>query len=285
MPYDNREYWTKVHANLKGQLKAVGHPYLSESYNQLKYSSEASSLDKALQDVIIAFRQNKDQKISFLDIGAGSGYWTGSISDRLSSQGYQIDVSALDMSNDALDVIKERFPFVLTIQDDLRTVSPDKFSESYDIVSACYCLHHLARVGEFINALRFAGSSVKKGGFLLIMDPVLTKPYSKLDTMDFYSFRSKGYPRHLYFVDDILSDQGLVRSAMYPAISFFLNGQIEAPGFLSYLVIRQIWIRMQGIYRSDRLTGMMSGALMSLDQMLKRNNLSFSSSVCVYHKQ
>lgn len=285
MVYDNRKYWTQLHEELKGQLKAVGHPFLSESLNQLKYESEAHALEQALQKTTDDFQKDGRHKVSYLDLGAGTGYWTGLISDFFLAHDYEVEASALDVSEDALDVIGERLPLVRRIKDDLGTIPPGKFSESYDVVSACYCLHHLVKANAFINALKFAGSSVKKGGFLIIMDPVLTRRFSKFDTMDYYSFRGNGIPRHLYFIDDILFDLGLRRTAIYPAVSFILNGHIEASGFLSYFAMSRIWEMLGVLYRSERSTRSISGILTNLDRMLKRKNLSFSASLCVYRKE
>ena len=285
MAYDNRKYWTQLHEELKGQLKAVGHPFLSESLNQLKYESEAAALEQALQKITDDFQKDARHNVSYLDIGAGTGYWTGLISDLFLTHGYQVEASALDVSEDALDVIGERLPFVHGIKDDLETIPPDKYSESYDLVSACYCLHHLVKANAFINALKFAGSSVRKGGFLMIMDPVLTRGFSKFDTMDFYSFRGNGIPRHLYFIDDVLFNLGLSRMTTHPAVSFVLNGHIEASGFWSYFAMGRIWELLCLLYRSDRLTQILSGGLVRLDRTLKKMNLSFSSSVYVYRKE
>jgi len=49
MKYDNRQYWPELHERLKGQLKAVGHPFLSEELNRLKYASEAAGIEQAMQ--------------------------------------------------------------------------------------------------------------------------------------------------------------------------------------------------------------------------------------------
>ena len=117
------------------------------------------------------------------------------------------------------------------------------------------------------------------------MDPVLIRRFSKFDTIDYYSFRGNGIPRHLYFIDDLLFGLGLRRSAIYPAVSFILNGQIEAAGFWSYFAMSRIWEMLCLIYRSERLTDGLSGSLMRLDRMLKRANLSFSSSICIYQKE
>ena len=284
MVYDNRQYWSRLHEKFKGQLKAVGHPFLCDCLNQLKYASEASAMDQVLQQIMDSFRKDAQRSISYLDIGAGTGYWTDLISGSFLSQGYGVDVAALDVSDDALDVIRERLPFAHRIKEDLRTIAPNASSESYHLVSSCYCLHHLTKTDDFVNAIKFAGSSVKKGGFLLIMDPVLTRRFSEFDTIDFYSFRGNGIPRHLYFIDDILFGLGLKRSAIYPAVSFLLNGHIEAQNSWSYVAMSRVWDVLCIVYRSERLTCGLSGILVSLDRMLKRMNLSFSSSICVYHK-
>src|SRR5512147_1672355 len=104
MKYENSQYWPELHEKLKGQLKSVGHPFLSENLNRLKYASEAASLELTLRDILQAFGR-EGTKISFLDVGAGTGFWTDLISSAFMSQGIQAEVTALDVSQDALDVI------------------------------------------------------------------------------------------------------------------------------------------------------------------------------------
>ncbi len=284
MTYDNRQYWSKLHERLKGQLKAVGHPFLSENLNRLKYESEAFAAERAMLIVTDAFQKNHMHEITFLDIGAGTGFWTELLADLLLAGGYRTDVSALDVSSDALDVIRERLPHVHAINEDLTKISEDRLINTYDLVSSCYCFHHLVKTDEFINALKFAGSSVKKGGYLLVMDPVLTKPYSSFDTFDYYSYRGNGIPRHLYFMDDILLELGLRRCAIYPAVSFILNGRVEAQGPLGYFVMDQAWKVLCVFYRSEQITQFLSIFLKYLDRMLKRMNRSNSSSICLYQR-
>ena len=166
MYYDNRSYWTSLHEKFKGELKAVGHPFLSENLNQLKYESEAETVLIGLKKIVDGFRQANHSELSVLDVGAGYGYWTGLVYDLLSKNGFGVNASALDMSTDALEVIRDRLPYINPIRADLRTIAPDKSEESYDLVFACYCLHHLTRANDFLNATQFVGRSVKKGGFL-----------------------------------------------------------------------------------------------------------------------
>jgi len=230
------------------------------------------------------FRKRINTTFHFLDIGAGTGFWTDLIFHMLLSHGFQTKTVALDVSDDALDVIRKRLPYVDAVQEDLATISPERCSNTYDVASAFYCLHHIVKTRDFINALQFAGSSVKQAGFLLVMDPILTRSYSKFDSFELYSFRGNGIPRHLYFMDDILLDLGLRRVAIYPAVSFILNGYIEAQGFLGYFVMDSFWKLLCVFYRSEGFVRSTAGIWRYADTILKDLNLAFSSSLCLYQK-
>lgn len=284
MFYDNESYWTSLHEKLKGELKAVGHPFLSESMNRLKYESEAESILIGLKKISEVFRQVNRTELSVLDVGAGYGYWTGLVCNWFSNNGFRVNASALDISSEALDVLQDRLPDVNRVSADLRTIVPDRSEEAYDIVFSCYCLHHLTRANDFLNAIQFVGCSVNKGGFLLIMDPILRLPFSNADTLDFQSFRGNGIPRHLYFMDDILAGLGLRRCLVLPAVSFILNENIEASGRLSFYAMMTIWKLLCRLDRIDHLVEKTAGLLKYTDSVLKRQGLSFSSSVCVYQK-
>jgi SAM-dependent methyltransferase len=282
--YDNQAYWTNLHETLKGELKAVGHPFLSESMNRLKYESESESVVLALKKISEEFWRAKRTELSILDVGAGYGYWTSFVCDLLSRNRFAVNASALDISDEALDLIRDRLPQVNRINADLRAITADQWAEAYDLVFSCYCLHHLTRANDFLNALQFVGRSVNQGGFLLIMDPILTKPFSKADTLDFSSFRGNGIPRHLYFIDDILAGLGLRRCLVLPAVSFILNENIEAPDRVSFYAMMTIWKLLCRLDRIKNLTESAAGIFRSLDSALKRQGLAFSSSVCVYQK-
>jgi SAM-dependent methyltransferase len=195
-----------------------------------------------------------------------------------------VNSSALDVSTEALDVVQQRLPQVERLTADLRTVAPDQLRESYDFVFSCYCLHHLTRANDFLNALQFVGRSVNKGGFLLMMDPVLTMPFSKADTLDFQSFKGNGIPRHLYFLDDILAELGLRRCLVLPAVSFILNENIEARNRLSFYAMMVIWKLICRLDRIENFVQRTAAIFKYVDSALKRQGLAFSSSVCVYQK-
>jgi SAM-dependent methyltransferase len=282
MKYDNSTYWTEIHRKYEGKLKAVGHPSLSEHLNRLKYESEANTILNLLNKVGQIFHDRGIGSLSVLDVGAGMGYWSEVVYGAFIEQGFRVSVTALDLSHTALSILQGRNPQMRTIQEDLKSINPDQYGQTFDLVISCYCLHHLVNVDDFVNGLRFSGRSVKDGGFLVIMDPILTLPYSRFDVIAFAAYRGNGIPRHLYLIEDILEKEGFRKEAINPAVSFILNGNIEGYDPLSYATVDMIWRGLGILYRSDRFVRLFSWFLVRSDEILKRLRLAFSSSACVY---
>lgn len=285
MPYDNTTYWKKLHKQFKGELKAVGRSSLSESFNRLKYNSETEALRESLQTIISWFTEMNKESIPYLDIGAGTGYWTSYIHEVLTDSGFKPSTSALDISEDALEIVQKKYPYIHVLREDLKTVDQNNHKQLFDLVSAFYCFNHITNIEDYLNAIRFAGNSVNNDGFLLIMDPILTKAYSRFDTIDFQNYQRHSIPRHLHILDDVLVRYGLKRMSLRPAISFVLNGCIESSAALSYFFMDLMWRLLVRFYSSDQLVQKASRILMSVDSFLKKQELAFSSSICVYRKE
>ena len=282
MKYDNQPYWVRMHQRHAGQLRAVGHSSLSEEYNRLKYASESGTFLGVLHK--LKSQLSERAKPSIMDVGAGTGYWTGLLSNWCKEEGLNVEMSVLDLSPDALKSVQASYPWVKVIQQDLGSVDVSLLSEAFDLVMAFYCLHHLVRIGDFLNALTFSAKSVRNGGFLMIMDPILTKPFTYLDTLNFGSFEGNGIPRHLYLLDDVLSKEGLKRVALRPAVSFVLNGNIEGNSHSAFLVCNWVWRVMQICYRRSAWIKRIGKRVLALDGILKNADLGFSSSLCLYRK-
>ena len=282
MLYDNTGYWQKIHQDYGGQLRAVGWPTLSEAFNELKYQSEAASLQKVIGDVLSSFPQR--QSLSYLDIGAGTGFWTALIYHWLTEHGFSLEATALDISSQALEGLQQRYPWVEPVLADLKIISPQYFAAKYDLVTAVYCLHHLVQSTAFINGVRFAANSVKQDGYLIIIDPILTLPYSTFDVIDFATYQGNGICRHLYYLDDLVFAEGLRRVHFVPAVSFVLNGNIQAYTKIQYDLHRWIWSILAMFYRSERTTQRLARWVRSIDSYLKCHNQAFSGSIAVYQK-
>lgn len=283
MSYDNSEYWTGLHKKYGGRLAAVGYPNLSEKFNELKYESEADTVLLVLRELTRGkFADRRELKI--LDVGAGTGYWTHLVEDFLRKQEIAAKLSVLDISDEALEGIKKHLPQVEPIQGDLKTISPDRFRDSFDMVYSFYCLHHLPRLQDFLNALQFSARSVAPGGLLIVMDPILHLPYSRLDSFDYAAHSGNGVVRHLHLIEDVLANEQFSRLNTRPAVSFLLNSNIEARSRATFAFCNWIWERLQPFYRSDRGTRWVAPIIRSLDKLCKRRQWAYSSSVCVFQK-
>ncbi len=190
----------------------------------------------------------------------------------------------MDISKKALDRIVKRNPYIKIVQEDLKTIQHDHFNHTFDLVISCYCLHHIVNIDDFINASRFVGKCVKPDGFLILMDPILTMPFSRFDVIDFSSYEGNGIARHLYLIDDILSKDGLRRQTIQPAVSFLLNGTIQSYNWFIYSITNTIWKIFCIFYKSDHFVSLLSKLLTNIDHFLKQYELAFSSSVCIYKK-
>jgi SAM-dependent methyltransferase len=283
MTYDNSAYWRDLHHAHPGSLKAVGHPWLSEALNELKYRSEADALTAFLDSHCQLLKDEVRPQIA--DIGAGTGFWTELLESWFQSQGRAPGFTVVDLSEQALALIKGRRPHFETICADLTTVNPSHLQERFGLVVSFYCLHHLPRLGDFLNGLRFAARSVAPGGALLIMDPILSQPYSPFYELVFSSHEGNGMPRPLYLIDDVLESEGFTRFAFAPAVSFVLNGGIEARSRIGSATTNVLWKLLQLVYRSDRVTRATGGVIKWADRVLKRSGMAFSSSLVAYRRQ
>lgn len=283
MTYDNSAYWRAMHQAHPGSLKAVGHPWLSEALNELKYRSEADALTVFLDTHRQLLKDEIQPQIA--DIGAGTGFWTEMLECWFQSHGGTPGFTVVDISEQALALIKARHPHFETIRADLTTVDPSHLQGRFGLVVSFYCLHHLPRIGDFLNGLSFAARSVAPNGVLLIMDPILSQPYSPFHELAFSSHEGNGMPRTLYLIDDVLKSEGLARIAFAPAVSFVLNGCIEARSRTGSVLTSGLWNLLQRAYRSERITRSLVGILSWTDAFLKRHSLAFSSSLVAYQKR
>jgi len=282
MTYDNSAYWRGLHQTHPGSLKAVGHPWLSEAFNELKYRSEAETLTGFLDSHRQLIRDDAELRIA--DIGAGTGFWTEMLEHWFRSKRISATFTVIDISEEALTLIKERHPSFESIRADLTTTDPSWLKEKFGLVVSFYCLHHLPRTEHFLNGLRFAARAVAPNGILLMMDPILSEPYSPFHELVFSNHAGNGVPRSLYLMDDVLESEGLVRIALCPAVSFLLNGRIEARSRIGSAATNTLWTILQLLYRSERASRATGGAIIWADRVLKRHALAFSSSLVAYGK-
>lgn len=281
MGYNNSEYWKGIHNSYGNSLKTVGISSLSNHYNVLKYNSESSSFLSLLPQ----FNKEESPKLEILDIGAGTGYWSGLMHRHYDQLGIQTKITALDVSQTALNSIKENNPHFDVVCADLKIIDTDMHKEKFDIVTACYCLHHITNINGFINGLVFAAKSVKPGGTLIIMDPMLEKPFSLFYKIDNTVYEGWSLPRSLYIIENIIADYGLKRTAKINAISFLLGGNVESNTKIGYKLQQKIWYSLyRFVYKKESMPTFLENIILRLDYLFKRSSHSNSSIICKYTK-
>ena len=117
------------------------------------------------------------------------------------------------------------------------------------------------------------------------MDPVLTRPYSPCDVVDYYNYLGNGMPRHLYVIDDLLDDEGFKRQVSRPAVSFLLNGSIQSRFWLDFAMSKTLWFILKQVYKSELLTRLIAPIVVTFDSLFKALQMTYSSSICVYRKK
>ena len=277
MTYENADYWRALHRHHNGSLKAVGWPSLSESFNEAKYLSETQSFLDALEFCPLT----SASPVHLLEIGIGIGFWTSLLMKRLSK--FDLHMTGLDISKDALAVVRARFPDVELEQADLRTVNPDHFLHRFELVTALMVLLHLTVASEFDNALQFAARSVRPEGTLLLYEPAITETYSPW--LAGKMAEGNSLARRLDAYDEPLEAEGLKRVAVLPGASWVLNSPIEAANEFKFHLRRAAWYALsQSAFRFERLSKLISPFALRLDFLLKRGTGPGSGKFLVYRR-
>lgn len=277
MSYENSEYWRALHEHFTGSLKAVGWPTLCESFNEAKYLSESESFLEALKFCPLTSKS----PMRLLEIGIGIGFWTSLLVERLSK--FDFHMTGLDISKDALAVVRARFPDVQLEQADLRSVNPNHFLRQFDLVTALMVLLHLTVPSEFDNALRFAARSVRQGGTLLLYEPAITEAYSPWLAVEMAEGNSLA--RRIDAYDEPLEQEGLRRVAMLPGASWVLNSPIGAGNKVNYRLRQVIWRGLsRTAFRFDWPSKLITPLVLRIDAALKDGSGPGSGKFLVYRR-
>ena len=280
--YNNSNYWLGLHRTLRGSLRSVGWPSLSEEFNLLKYKSEASSFEKSLKTIS---QLQVGKQVSLLEIGAGVGFFTNLTKRYAFENSVRIDYSVLDISPEALELIHDNFPDVCCIESDLTSFDEDSADRKYDMVTAIMVLLHLTDFEEYMDALKFCAASVDEGGHLIIYEPLLFREYAPSISYEFSQFKGSSVPRLKFSIDNILNNLGFDQVVMIPGASWLLNSPIQSGSRSEFLLKKSIWKLISVIfYRSDNLTRLLGPLLYSIDAFLKRRQPD-SGTFVVYQKR
>ena len=271
--YHSENYWNRLHSNYQGSLKAVGQTGLSLAYNDAKYRSENATFINLVSAIPV-------QPETVLELGVGTGFWTQQM---FNLWGHSIKVTGIDVSGLAIEDLGNRLPEVRGIVGNLGTMSADSFSGQFDCVTAIMVFLHITDDSQFLNALRLAARSVKKGGTLVIYEPMLSRNASP--------FRNPGYGsahntlRERLTFDSQLKIEGLRCIKKIDGSTWLLNSPIEANSMIFYGLMNAVWFFLSSsVYRLNRFMKVLTPALLKIDMFFKEKMLGRSGTFTLYQK-
>ncbi len=155
MSYKPQEFWDQ-RLSEQFDLRGTGETGLSLAYNEACYTLRREVLDRALRDVRVDPRSRR-----VLDVGCGSGFWTGYYLARGAVY------TGMDISSVSVERLSKSHPQSRFIHSDVSEVALD---ERYDLVNAFDVLYHITDDARWGSAVRNLASAVTPGGLLLVTD-------------------------------------------------------------------------------------------------------------------
>jgi 2-polyprenyl-3-methyl-5-hydroxy-6-metoxy-1,4-benzoquinol methylase len=159
--YDNRHYWTKLHADHAGALSAVGYGSFGEGFNIAAYRLRKRAVIRLLARHAGAA---SDVLEAAVGVGAYAPVWR-----RLGATRWV----GLDIAEEAVAHCRRRYPEGEFLRQDLtaaRWPHAAVRDAGFDLVAAIDVLYHLVDDQAFEAALRNLAARVRAGGMLLLSD-------------------------------------------------------------------------------------------------------------------
>jgi SAM-dependent methyltransferase len=159
--YDNRLYWTRLHAAGQGSVATVGYAAFGEGFNQAAYILRRRALLRLLG------RNRGVSAPDLLEAASGVGAYAP-VWQRIGVRQW----TGLDIASAAVEHCRRAFPEGRFVELDLAGEWPEDnpAEESSDLVTAIDVLYHLTDDTAFENALSNLDRRVRRGGALIVSD-------------------------------------------------------------------------------------------------------------------
>ncbi|HNQ12224.1 MAG TPA: class I SAM-dependent methyltransferase [Bacteroidia bacterium] len=280
MIYDNQQYWKNIHQQFSG-LRAVGRIGLSAVFNSYKYKSEQNSFQSVLVKEIIPRAKNK-AKTRVLDVGCGIGFWTNSVKQLFEKHSVTAEYSAMDISPDAVRNMQINFKDVQVVELNLCEDHSFYSNNSFDLIICNYVLHHITKDQAFEKAMNNLCSMVNPGGYLVIMDAILSRSYSPYYAIDTATYQGSGLSRPVQLIDSICVKHEMQRMHCSEPISYLLNNCLESENRFLYGYRRFIWRVLEKCFKNNMLSRIIVVPIFCLDFVLKKSGRGYSSKLIIY---
>jgi SAM-dependent methyltransferase len=246
--YEAHTYWHQIHAAAADE-SAVGYPELATSFNRAMYEVMRRNVSRAISDAGLP----RPERV--LDVGSGTGMWI----DYWRRMGAR-EITGVDLNQIAVRRLRVRYPEHEFLQLDLGEVDVE-LPRGMDVVSAMSVLLHITDDARFEQALRSVLGSVRCGGSIILIEPVIVHRYWGPP----FGPESNSKPRPLHDYLRVLADAGFEMTALRPAACLLAN-VIDTRHNYSFRMLERYWSLLGALVgQRERLGRVVGGLLRAVD--------------------
>ncbi len=167
--FDASAYWQE-RVGAGADVAVVGHRAMGLAYNGEIYARRIEALESMLERHV----DKPPEQLRVLDIGCGSGIYTGFWQAR----GVR-DYTGLDVSAGTIGHLDEAYPGYHFVHADVSEALPDAIGdgESFDIITVFDVLYHIVDERRFASAISNIAGQLADGGKLFVMDLLCRNDY------------------------------------------------------------------------------------------------------------
>lgn len=258
--FDAGAYWRKRVVS-GSDLGIVGHRSMGLAYNAQIYERRLEVLDEMLQRHVT----RPIDELRVLDIGCGSGFYTGYWAERGVRDYVGVDISAATIAH-----LLHQYPDYTFINADITGSTPEGLAGQslFDVVTIFDVFYHIVDDVRFENAVRQIGAVTAKSGVVLVMDQLHEGRY-QLSKHVVYRDRERYVDIFRRSGLDLVDNELLFHYLVPPMSGYCLIDIVAAALFKGAGLIVRL---------SDRLAGWIAKRLRHLDNRLRSSGISVSNS-------
>ena len=257
--FDAGAYW-RSRVVSGSDLSVVGHRSMGRAYNGQIYERRLEVLDALVEQ----YAKKPLEEIRVLDIGCGSGFYTGYWS-ALGVKNYV----GLDISQATINYLSKQHADCEFICADVTEEELDPHPElsQFDVVTVFDVFYHIVDDVRFSNAVRNIGSLTRESGVVLIMDQLCPDRYQLSKHVVYRE-------RQAYL--DLFAQSGL--DLVHNELLFhYLVPPLSGNRLLDYAAAGAFKMVGAIVSVSDRLAGGLARRVRRLDQKLRQAGKTVSN--------
>ena len=153
--YNAKKYWKARHKKYGFDIRGVGNKNLTNKENELQYKEAHKTF------LSICKQNNVDfSRISVLDIGCGSGYYTKIFWERNC-----VNYTGIDITDVLFDELKKRYP---RYKFEKLNITTEKLKNCYDLIIMIDVTQHITTEKKFKFAMNNVKKHLNKNGMFIV---------------------------------------------------------------------------------------------------------------------